>query len=158
MVQEEINQKTIALAFKAERLTVDALKTVVKMYLNRPKTKAPAHGKMSVKQLVGQGQGANTIEISSKSIKDFERIARKYNVDFAIKKDKTQAPPKYLAVFKARDTDIISMAFKEFVKANEKKQTKVSLREKLGKLIKQVAQNKDKELFREKQKDRGASL
>ena len=59
-------------------------------------------------------------------------MARKYNVDFAVKKDKTVEPPKYMVFFKGEDADVITQAFKEFVKVNEKKHGRVSVREKLA--------------------------
>ena len=66
------------------------LKKAMKMYLERRKAGQQAtHGKMSVKKLVGQGMGASSIEVTDNNIKSFERVARKYNVDFAVKKDKT---------------------------------------------------------------------
>ena len=49
-----------------------------------------------------------------------------------MKKDKTTAPPKYIVFFKGRDADVITQAFKEYVKANEKKQNRVSVKEKLA--------------------------
>lgn len=59
----------------------------MKMYLQRQKAGQQAtHGKMSVKKLVGQGMGASSIEITDNNIKSFERVARKYNVDFAVKR------------------------------------------------------------------------
>ena len=95
-MQEEVTQKTIALVFKSSRLTADVLKKAMKMYLQRQKAGQQAtHGKMSVKKLVGQGMGASSIEVTDNNIKSFERVARKYNVDFAVKKDKTVEPPKY---------------------------------------------------------------
>ena len=87
-MQEEVTQKTIALVFKSSRLTVDVLKKAMKMYLEKAGQQA-THGKMSVKKLVGQGMGASSIEVTDNNIKSFERVARKYNVDFAVKKDKT---------------------------------------------------------------------
>ena len=53
------------------------------------------HGKQTVKQLVGQNQGISNIEITDPSIKEFEKIARKYGVDYAVKKDRSISPPKY---------------------------------------------------------------
>ena len=95
-MQEEVTQKTLALVFKSSRLTADVLKKAMKMYLERRKAGQQAtHGKMSVKKLVGQGMGASSIEVTDNNIKSFERVARKYNVDFAVKKDKTVEPPKY---------------------------------------------------------------
>ena len=64
-------------------------------------------GKQTVKELVGQGAGVTSIEISDKNIKSFESIARKYGVDFAVKKDSTEKPPTYLVFFKGRDTDAL---------------------------------------------------
>ena len=116
-MQEEVTQKTIALVFKSSRLTADVLKKAMKMYLERRKAGQQAtHGKMSVKKLVGQGMGASSFEVTDNNIKSFERVARKYNVDFAVKKDKTVEPPKYMVFFKGKDADVITQAFKEFVK------------------------------------------
>ena len=61
-----------------------------------------------MKKLVGEGVGVSSIEVTDGNIKSFERVARKYNVDFAVKKDKTTEPPKYLVFFKGRDADAVS--------------------------------------------------
>jgi hypothetical protein len=71
-------------------------------------------GKQTVKQLVGQNQGVSNIEITDSNIKAFERVARKYGVDYAVKKDHSVSPPKYLVFFKASDTDALTSAFTEF--------------------------------------------
>ena len=74
------------------------------MYLNHRRQKAQkTHGKTSVKKLVGEGVGVSSIEVTDGNIKSFEWVARKYNVDFAVKKDKTTDPPKYVVFFKGRD-------------------------------------------------------
>lgn len=67
-----------------------------------------------MKQLVGQGSGVSNIAISDKNIASFQSIARKYGVDFAVKKDKTTTPPQWLVFFKGRDADAITSAFKEY--------------------------------------------
>ena len=141
-MQEETTQKTIALAIKTSKLTASVLQKAMKMYLEHQKHKEPSHGKIPVDD----------------NIKAFERVARKYNVDFAVKRDKTTEPPKYLVFFKGKDADVIAQVFKEFVKVNEKKQQRPSLRQKLKGLQKMIAQNKNRERSREKNKDRGQSL
>ena len=88
-MQEETTQKTIALAIKTSKLTASVLQKAMKMYLEHQKHKEPSHGKIPVKKLVGQGEGAKSIEVTDSNIKSFERVARKYNVDFAVKRDKT---------------------------------------------------------------------
>ena len=61
-----------------------------------------------MKKLVGEGVGVSSIEVTDGNIKSLERIAGKYNVDFAVKKDKTTDPPKYVVFFKGRDADAVS--------------------------------------------------
>lgn len=158
-MQEEVTQKTIALVIKTSKLTAGVLKAAMRMYLNRQKQKTQrTHGKISVKKLVGEGAGVSSIEVTDGNIKSFERTARKYNVDFAVKKDKTTDPPKYVVFFKGRDTDAIAQAFKEFVYGNEKKKGRVSVREKLNRFKEAVSQDNNKERSREKNKDRRQSL
>ncbi|MCM1376494.1 MAG: PcfB family protein [Lachnospiraceae bacterium] len=158
-MQEEVTQKTIALVIKTAKLNASVLKAAMKMYLNHRKQKAQkTHGKTSVKKLVGEGAGVSSIEVTDGNIKSFERVAKKYNVDFAVKKDKTSDPPKYVVFFKGRDADVVAQAFKEFVYGNEKKKGRVSIREKLQKFKDAVTQDKNRERSREKNKDRGQSL
>ena len=158
-MQEEVTQKTIALVIKAAKLDANILKSAMRMYLNhRRKQTQKMHGKVSVKKLVGEGAGASSIEITDGNIKSFERVARKYNVDFAVKKDKTTEPPKYLVFFKGRDADVVAQAFKEFVYGNEKKNSRTSVRQKLKHFRDVVSKDQNKERSREKNKDRGQSL
>ena len=96
-------------------------------------------GKQTVKQLVGQDQGVANIEITDRNIKDFERIARKYGVDFALKKDRTGEIPKYLVFFKARDGDALTAAFKEYTAKTDRKREHPSVIQKLRKFKEQAA-------------------
>ena len=114
-MQEEVTQKTIALVIKTAKLDANVLKAAMRMYLNHRRQKAQkTHGKTSVKKLVGEGVGVSSIEVTDGNIKSFERVARKYNVDFAVKKDKTTDPPKYVVFFKGRDADALTAAFREY--------------------------------------------
>ena len=113
-------------------------------------------GKQTVKQLTRQGQGVTNIEISDKNIKDFEGIARKFGVDFAVVKDNTEQPPKHLVFFKARDTDAITAAFREYsAKQMARTSEKPSL---LGKLRELMEKVKNQVLDQTKHKDRGRDL
>lgn len=112
-------------------------------------------GRQSIKELVGQGAGVQNIEITDQNIKSFERVARKYGIDYSLKQDKTAEPPKWLVFFKARDTDAMTAAFKEYASLNVKKNDKPSLLASLKKNIELVknqvvdkVRNKNKELDR----------
>ena len=157
-MQEEVNKKVFALIRKSTKLTSSVLREAMKMYLNHRKNKKQnTHGKTTVKKLVGEGNGASTIEINEGNIKDFERVAKKYNIDFAVKKDKTAEPPKYIIFFKAKDSDVLAQAFKEYVFQNEKKKDKVSIKEKLLH-FKEIVKNRNKNKERQREKvSRGMS-
>ena len=161
MLQEEITQKTVMMSVNTSKLTARLLAKMISSYLNAQKKHSmqPKQGKQSVKDLIGQNAGVSNIEITEGNIKAFERVAAKYNVDFAVKKDKTVSPPKYLVFFKARDADVLTQAFKEFVKTNEKKnKRRVSVKKKLEHFKEVVAQQKLLEKVKELHKDRGQSL
>ena len=159
-MQEEVTQKSIALVIRTSKLTADVLKKAMIAYLNHLKNKqANWHGKISVKKLMGKDQGANTMEITENNIKSFERVAKKYNVDFAVKKDKTVDPPKYVVFFKGRDADVIAMAFKEFVHGNERKnEIRESVRNRLQKYKELLSKNRSRDRSRDRQRNRGQSL
>lgn len=160
-MQEEVEQRTVTLAISTTKMTANVLKSAVNKYLAYCKEKKAekAHagpvkhrGKQSVKQLVGQDQGVTNIEITDKNIKDFERIARKYGVDFALKKDKTGDIPKYLVFFKARDGDALTAAFKEYTAKTDRNKEKPSVLQKLRK-FKDIAAGIDTPMVRKKELD-----
>ena len=89
-------------------------------------------------------------------IKEFEKIARKYGVDYAVKKDRSSSPPKYLIFFKGRDADALTAAFTEYTGKKVRKAEKSERPSVLAKLsqfkelVKHavVDRNKRKELER----------
>ena len=143
-MQEEVESKTVTLAVNTSKMTASVLKSAISKYLAYRKEKARAGpvkrcGKQTLKQLVRQNQGVSNIEITDNNIKDFERVARKYGVDFALKKDKTGDKPKYLVFFKARDGDALTAAFKEYTARTEKKRERPSVLQKLRKIKETIA-------------------
>jgi hypothetical protein len=161
-LQEEVQNKTVTLAINTSKLTARELKQALEKFLayqkNRHTGKANTkdvipRGKQTVKQLAAQNQGMTNIEITDKNIRTFDRVARKYGVDYAVKKDKTAEPPKYYIFFKAKDTDALTAAFKDYTKKSVKaKERKDSVLDKLSKAkqtIKEMpAKIKHKELER----------
>ena len=120
-MQEEVENRTINLAISTTRLTARSVIAGIRKYLqHREKVKArkgirdtAVHGKQSVKQLLGQNQGATNVEIDKDGIRDFERLARKYGVDFAVRKDKSVDPPRYLVFVRSKDADALDAICKE---------------------------------------------
>ncbi len=141
-MQEEVQQKTITLSTQTAKLTARELKQMIEKFLTYQKNRHSGkqtkdvipHGKQTVKQLAAQNQGLTNIEVTDKNIKTFDRVARKYGVDYAVKKDKTVDPPKYLVFFKAKDTDALTAAFKDYTrKTVRSKARKDSVLDKLSK-------------------------
>ena len=98
-------------------------------------------GRQSVKKLVGQNQGVSNVELSSEDIKAFERVARKYGVDYAVKKVKGDAP-RFLIFFKARDADALNAALSEYTEQKMRGKEHDRLREKLRAPIERVVTHK----------------
>lgn len=135
-MQEDIEHRSVTLAVNATKMTTRVLKNAITKYLHhlKQKDRASPTGKQTVKQLVGQGQGVTNIEITDQNIKSFERVARKYGVDYALKKDATGEKPRYLVFFKAKDTDALTSAFKEFTAKTLKREERPSVLQQLRKL------------------------
>ena len=154
-MQDEVREKSVALTIKVGkvggRLTAGLLKWTIRKYLAQAQNPKIHHGKQTVKQLVSQGVGVQNIEITDKNIKSFERVARKYGVDFALKKDPAQG--KYLVFFKARDADALNAAFAEYAgkSLNRSAKKKPSL---LGQLshFKEIAKNLTRDNVKNREK------
>ena len=137
-MQEEVENRTLTLVVSGTKFTGRLLKAAISKYLAHRKEKKlqkqTPHGKQTVKQLIGQNQGISNIEITDPSIKEFEKIARKYGVDYAVKKDRSSSPPKYLIFFKGRDADALTAAFTEYTSKKVKKAEKTERPSVLAKL------------------------
>lgn len=158
-MQEQVNEKTIALYIKTGKLTADTLQKAMKSLLNqmkKQKDKQP-HGKQTLKQLMKQNAGVSNIEITGDNIKAFESTAKKYGIDFALKKDTTENPPRYLVFFKGRDADVLTAAFKEFSAKKLTQDKKPSIRKVLSD-FKEKAAAMNAQRAQVKKKDRGIEL
>ena len=163
-MQDEVNTKVIALVIKGGRISAEVLEKALKKFVeeiekaqkqaSRPKT---YRGKQSIKHLVEQNAAISNIEVTDGNIKSFEHTARKYRIDYALKKDTSEQPPRYLVFFKGRDVDVMTQAFKEFSARTIKQKEKPSLRQKLSRQ-KEQSKSQHREQVKVKSKDRGVEL
>ncbi len=112
-----------------------------------------AGGKQSVRMLLRQNRGVSSVEIDKTNIKGFERYAKKYGIDYAIRKDSSEMPPRYLVFFKAPDAEAFHAAFKEYSASLLSKTKRPSVLEKLHELVQAAAELPGK--VRHKQEERG---
>lgn len=173
MMQEESTQKTISLVIKGGKINADILKSSMRYFLGqhqKHKAKhtaekqakanakqaaknAHARGKQSLKELTAQNGKLANIQVTEKNIGSFDRVARKYSIDYALKKDKSVSPPVYYVFFKAKDLDVMTAAFKEYSNNVTKKQSRPSLLKKLSKALAAVRSNKENQKERHKHKE-----
>lgn len=158
-MQEEVENRTVNLAITTTRLTVRTIIAGIRKFLQyqekkkAQKVRDPAvHGKQSVKKLLGQNQGAANAEIEKEDIKDFERLAKKYGVDFAVRKDKSVDPPRYFVFVRAKDSDALDAICKEHQARSMTKDKKPSVLAQLSKFKNLVASLPKK--IREKKQER----
>ena len=160
-MQDEINEKTVALYIKTGKLTAEVLQKAIKKLLSQVKKEldrqAIPHGKQTLKQLMKQNTGVSNIEITNDNIKAFESTAKKYGIDFALKKDSTETPPRYLVFFKGRDADVLTAAFKEFSAKKLTQEKKPSIRKVLA-AFREKAKELNASRQQTKHKDREVSL
>lgn len=163
-MQEEVTQGAVTLIVNGSKMTEQVFEKAVKKFLEEiQKSKQPKiyRGRQTLKQLAGQNAGLANIEISDKNIKAFTHVAKKYHVDFALKKDTTAEQPRYLVFFKSRDADAITAAFQEFASRKMGRDEKPSVRERLAQAREQAARKVEhRTLDREKArvKERGVEL
>ena len=167
-MQDEVNEKVVALVInlgkEGGRLREEAFQKALSKFQEEKKkqkeqSRAKAQekketGKQSMKSMMKKNTQLTNIEVTEKNIKSFEKIARKYNIDFALKKDKAAEKPKYLVFFKARDVDVMTAAFKEYSKKTELLKNKPSVRQKLF-LYQQKIQKQQREMVKQRTRQRG---
>ena len=120
-MQEEVEQRIVSLMISCGKLGEQEFRKAVAKLLEQLKNdyqkyqhgKANPHGKMTVKQLAGS----------------FNRVARKYGIDFA--PFKVKGEKRYMVFFKAPDADAMTAAFKEYTAKQVRKAERPSVLEKL---------------------------
>lgn len=160
-MQEEIENRTVNLAISTTKLTARGIIRLAAKglaYIKRKSREAALKnekpdGRQTIQQLIGQNQGVTNIDISQTDLKGFEKYARKYGVDYAITKDKSVFPPKYLVFFKARDADAITAAFNAYSAEVLAKSKRPSTLNRLHKLIDAVKSIPTKVTSRDKQRE-----
>ena len=151
-MQEEIEHKTVNFAISTTKLSARTLLRGMQ-FLLRQYDKHASQGKQSMKRLVRQNRGVTNVEIQKTGIRGLERYAKKYGIDYAIRKDSSEVPPRYLVFFKAPDAEAFNSAFKEYSTSLLNKDKRPSVLAKLHELVQAAAELPGK--VRHKEQERG---
>lgn len=151
-MQEEIEQKSFNIMISTTKLSARTVLRAVKAAFRLYQSKT-SQGKQSVRTLLRQNRGVSSVEISKTGIRGLERYAKKYGIDYAIRKDSSEVPPRYLVFFKAPDAEAFNSAFKEYSASLLNKGKRPSVLAKLHELVQAVAELPGK--VRHKEQERG---
>ena len=144
-------KKTIDISIKAEKMTADVLKSALQEFMSG---KAEKKGRMTFKQLQAKSPSKlDSIEVSDKNIGDFLKTARKYDVDFALKRNKSTQPPTYHVFFSAARTEDFKRAFSEYLGKGQGKKRGEFTREQMQQQAQKVASRPRKQKQREKSRE-----
>ena len=111
MVDEDISRRTIALSIRTGKLTARTLAWALRAAGRKIQkgTHQTPHGRQTVRQLMKQGEATNSLPVEAP--REFDRVARRWNVDYAFYKN---GEGKYLLFFKSKQADAITACFGEY--------------------------------------------
>ena len=133
MIDEDVSRRTIALSMRTGKLTARvlayALRAAGRKIQKERRAHQTPHGRQSVKKLMAHGAATNSIELTG-APKEFDRVARKWNVDYAFYKT---GPDKYLLFFKSGQADAVTACFSEYSRRvlDKAKTDRIPIREQL---------------------------
>lgn len=153
MNNEDVSRRSIAVTLKASKLTARVLALALQEAGRKIQKAQRAHqtpqGKQSVEKLLGNCPDAKCLDLNGET-KLFDRVARKWNVDYAFFQT---GPDKYLLYFKPQQADALTGCFAEYSKRVLKrdKSRPAPIREQVKQAAEQVKQPPQRERERVKE-------
>ena len=167
LIQEDIENKSVTRIINSSKLTGRTLATAFTKLLRYSRNKLREHreeqqdvkpqGKQTIKQLITQNQGVEKTELADREeVRTFDRIAKQYGVDYAIKKGVSpEGKKRYILFFKARDRSAIDQVMSayaaEFMKKHKRERSPI---EAVADPVKEIVSDKKKDRLREKGMER----
>ena len=117
-MNEEVAKDSIRFAFNTTKVSVRLLIRAMQAYMaHRENVKnTPVKGKQTVKQLVRHSNGLKQVPVQGEHLREFEKVLKKYGVDFAVMRETKGDTPRYMVFFKAKDESMISNVLQESTK------------------------------------------
>lgn len=148
-------QKIISFSYQGAKMTSEVLKELIGSYLSGDKkSQQVRYGDLAKKGKL------DSIEITENNIGDFVDTAKKYDIDYALKRDSSTVPPTYHVFFSVGNAENFKKAFAEYAQGvsvklnkqpNDKSVSDVFSREQISKNAKTISekaaeQSKEKHL------------
>ncbi len=112
-VSDQVAKQTLDVIVESENMTSDVLKDALAEMLKEPDTSRRT--KTTLGDLAAKsGRKLESIEINASNIKDFEKAARRHNVQFALRREVGSDPPVYHVIFQAERMKQMQRAFADY--------------------------------------------
>ncbi|MBR1634340.1 MAG: PcfB family protein [Lachnospiraceae bacterium] len=158
-MQEETADKCVAVVINGGKISEQILRDAVMQAMQTMETnrtgdgkEATYRGKVRIVDLAPEGGELASIEITDRNIRSFERYARKYGVAYALKKDRSRKPPRYIVFFRTKQASQMEEAFREYTARALDRGEKPSIMEAVRRAARQQTKHRERE--RTKQKSR----
>lgn len=142
----------MALSINASKVTARVLAQALQMagreIQRERQARQTPHGKQTVAQLIRQGVATSSLPVDAP--RDFDRVARRWNVDYAFYKG---GDGKCLLFFKSGQADAITACFSEYSRRVLRGKTRWPIRERLALTAERVRHQPRKEREREVERE-----
>ena len=132
LCKEEVENRTLTLIVSGTKFTGRLFKAAISKYMAHRREKKlekqrgrgfPRHpqGQADREAAHRQNQASPTSRSTTRPSRILSASPASNGVDYAVKKDRSASPPKYLIFFKGRDADALTAAFSEYTQKKVKK-------------------------------------
>lgn len=112
-VSDQVARKTLDIIVKAAQVTPEVLKDILREFMKSGGTKQCI--RTTIAKLAEQsGRKLESIEVNASNIKDFEQVAQKHKVQYALRREAGSDPPVYHVIFQASRLQDMQKAFAEY--------------------------------------------
>lgn len=110
---DQVAKKTLDVIIKAAKITPEVLKEALADIVKKPDTSQRT--KTTLGDLAAKsGRKLESIEVNASNIKDFERVAEKHKVQFALRREVGSDPPVFHVIFHSSKLENMQKAFAEY--------------------------------------------
>ena len=149
-----MTRRTVALIVNADKLTARvlayALRAAGRKIQREMQAHKTPHGRQTVKKLMNHGEATSSLPVESP--RQFDKVARRWNVDYAFYKNDDG---KYLLFFKSKQADAITACFGQYSRLvlDRGKSRHVPVREQLKRAAERVRRQPQRDRSKEVERE-----
>lgn len=149
-----MTRRTVALIVNADKLTARvlayALRAAGRKIQREMQVHKTPHGRQTVKKLMNHGEATSSLPVESP--RQFDKVARRWNVDYAFYKNDDG---KYLLFFKSKQADAITACFGQYSRLvlDRGKSRRVPVREQLKRAAERVRRQPQRDRSKEAERE-----